>query len=490
MHTEMFVSKKSDAMLVVIEAGKVKNYKIDSKPEWTLGRACPGNTPDISLSSVIAGRKHGEFICIGGQWFYVDKGSVNGTYHNEKKIQNMDKENIVKLCNGDVLRIDSDNLMNPDERGVWILFTTDSLGAEWVTYNLGEKTVIGRDEQSDITVNLPYISDVHCEIVRNGNIFYLKDCDSLAGTWLNGNKIELNTILKEKDKISLCDCHFILVGKSLLYNCNMDKPKLGELKETILKANIETKKVPNSNGPGEKELIRDVQLEIKTGSLVALLGSSGAGKTTVMNCLNGMDRVGVKGTVYYKGEDLFKNFERLKFLIGSVPQQEIFHETLVVESELKDAAIMRLPGAKKKDIKEHVDNAIKQLNLEGVRKNQICKCSGGEKKRVNIGIELVADRQLLCLDEPDAGLDPGMKKELFTILRDLAHNEGKSILVIIHDVSEIDLFDQIIMMTKYENVGRLAFSGSPKEAREYFGTDLKEAYGLLATNPEKYVKGL
>ena len=63
-------------------------------------------------------------------------------------------------------------------------------------------------------------------------------------------------------------------------------------------------------------------------------------------------------------------------------------------------------------------------------------------------------------------------------------------MVIIHDVSEIDLFDQIIMMTKYENVGRLAFSGSPEEAREYFGRDLKEAYGLLAENPEKYVKGL
>ena len=75
-------------------------------------------------------------------------------------------------------------------------------------------------------------------------------------------------------------------------------------------------------------------------------------------------------------------------------------------------------------------------------------------------------------------------------VRYLAHEENKSILVIIHDVSDIDLFDQIIMMTKIDNVGRLAFSGTPAEAREYFGADIKEAYGLLATHPEKYVKGV
>ena len=62
--------------------------------------------------------------------------------------------------------------------------------------------------------------------------------------------------------------------------------------------------------------------------------------------------------------------------------------------------------------------------------------------------------------------------------------------MIIHDVSDIDLFDQIIMMTKVDNVGRLAFSGSPAEARKYFGTDVKGAYQLLAEHPEKYVKGL
>lgn len=72
-------------------------------------------------------------------------------------------------------------------------------------------------------------------------------------------------------------------------------------------------------------------------------------------------------------------------------------------------------------------------------------------------MELVADKQFLCLDEPEANLDPGNKRNLFETLRNLAHSEGKLILSIIHDVSDIDLFDKIIIMNKVDNVGRLAF---------------------------------
>lgn len=494
MNTIAYLPIEGDATVVVFENGKIRNCVLSSDKVYEIGRVVPENSPDIPLYSPIVSRSHGEFLFVEGQWFYADKGSTNGTFYNGNKIQKglNGKAKPIMLNNGDVLRIDAEDLDAPDERGVWMLFTTDTLNPSWKKYPLSKgDTIIGRDEKSSIVVDLPYISNNHAKITCKKGVYTLEDMGSLSGTWLNGERIDKAMTLREKDKISLCDCHFIFIGTSLYYNVNLENAEVFASNQCILKADIETKKVPSNTGHGEKELIRDVHLEVKAGSLVALLGSSGAGKTTVMNCLNGMDRQGVKGSVYYKGEDLFKNFERLKFLIGSVPQEEIFHDMLPVEEELKNAAIMRLPNdTKKHEIQEHVDKAIEQLNLTGVRKNKICKCSGGEKKRVNIAIELVAERQLLCLDEPDAGLDPGMKKELFTILQNLAHNEGKSILVIIHDVSEIDLFDQIIMMAKYDNVGRLAFSGSPAEAREFFGTDIKEAYGLLSTEPEKFLKGI
>lgn len=75
--------------------------------------------------------------------------------------------------------------------------------------------------------------------------------------------------------------------------------------------------------------------------------------------------------------------------------------------------------------------------------------------------------------------------------KELAHKKKKSILVIIHDVTEIDLFDQVILMTKYNNVGCLAFSGSPKDARAYFGVEnFRDVYGVVAQNPSKYVKDI
>lgn len=529
METTPYLAIKSNANLLVFEQGAVRSVPLDFKMEWTIGRNIPGNNQDISLESKIASRQHGVLTSIDGVWYFTDKGSSNGTYYNGVKISNTTGEKIkpVILKNGDIFRIDCDNLENPDDRGVWMMFTTGPVGNQWQTVKLRKnKTIIGRDaEICDVVIPLPYISGKHMIVERKEGRFYVMDCDSMVGTWLNNVKVTGETLLHEKDHIALCDCTFIFAGNALIYNVPVSSKHgktpirssvvtLNENSEQnsaniksdfteqedqtqfddskiILKANIETKKVPNNSGSGEKELIRDVQVEVKEGSLVALLGGSGAGKTTVMNCLNGMETKGVTGTVEFQGVDLLHNFERMKYLIGSVPQEQVFHPSLTVESELKHAAKRRLPGdTKSKEINEHADKAIEQLGLTNIRKNKISKCSGGEQKRVNIGIELVADRRLLCLDEPDAGLDPGTKKELFTILRNLAHEEDKSILVIIHDVSDIELFDQIIMMTKVDNVGRLAFSGSPAEGREYFGTDLKGAYALLAENPEKYVKGL
>ena len=107
---------------------------------------------------------------------------------------------------------------------------------------------------------------------------------------------------------------------------------------------------------------------------------------------------------------------------------------------------------------------------------------------MNIGIELVADRDLLCLDEPDQGLSPNYKHELFVIMRNLAHVNGKSVLSIIHDVSEIDMFDQVIILAKFNGVGRLAFSGSPKEARSSFGVEISDAYALLEHDPSRFLE--
>lgn len=494
METMAFSAVQSEATLVILENDKVRSCSLQDKNSWTVGRPTGENTPDIPLYSEIAGRKHAEIMGLGSEWFYIDKGSINGTYHNGKKIHKGINGSItpVSLNNGDVLRIDSENLSCPDSRGVWMLFTTDRVEGEWCNYQLKNRNeiIIGRNSKlCDIVIDLPYISEQHCKITCVRGKYYLTDCDSMAGTWLSNRRITTSTMIKEKDKISLCDRHLIFTGNSVIYN----KFKRTDVKagngKIMLKADIITKIVNDSKGRGKKELIKDIHLEVKQGTLVALLGGSGAGKSTVMNCLNGMDTQGVQGTILFYGEDLQKHFNRLKLRIGSVPQENVLHNMLTVEQELMDAAESRLPrGVSREERVRKVDLIINQLGLEKQRKTQIVKCSGGEQSRVNIGIDLVADKALFCLDEPDKGLDPQSKRELFTILKNLAHEEGKSILVIIHDVTEIDMFDQLIMMAKVDNVGRLAFSGTPNEARKYFGTEIISAYELLRENPKKYVR--
>ena len=153
------------------------------------------------------------------------------------------------------------------------------------------------------------------------------------------------------------------------------------------------------------------------------------------------------------------------------------------------AAVLRLPAdTTDQEIRERVDKTLKMLSITGVRKSRNSKLSGGEQTRVNVGIELVADRDLLCLDEPDQGLSPNYKHELFEILQNLAHDHCKTVISIIHDVSDIDMFDQVIILAKVDGVGRLAFSGSPAEARDYFGVDIRDAYALLEREPKRFVK--
>ncbi len=501
MHTQRYVSKASGASLILLENDRIRVCDLDLRPDWLIGRYDPSmpNTPDILFSSGLVSRQHGWIRNIDDRWYFVDNPtSLNGTFHNGRKIpRSAGIKQSVPLENGDILRVDNADFNRANSQGVLMLFTTQAVTGTWTTFPLdGQPVTIGRDETCSIVEPVPYISAKHAKISYLNGSYYLSDCDSSAGTFLNGQQILSSTPLREKDCISVCDCNFFFLGNKLLYTKRNREKELNQLCQTMpaerpiaLKADIETKRVKDNSGNGMKELIRDIHLEIRQGTLVALLGTAGAGKSTVMNCLNGMDLEGVQGSVFYRGVDLMKNFDQMKYLIGSVPQEKTFHPDFSPEKEFRIAARKRLPAdTTQKEIEERVDKTLKILGITGVRKSKNSKLSGGEKTRVNIGIELVADRDLLCLDEPDQGLDPKYKHEVFQIMRSLAHDSGKSVLSIIHDVSEIDLFDQVIMLVKAGGVGRLAFSGTPAEMRERFGVeDIRNVYGMLEKDPEKYV---
>ena len=494
--TENYVKSSSGAKLVIMEGNHHSIFSLDSRTEWPLVRAS-GSAEDsvIALHSPIVSKYHAHLQKRDGIWYYIDNpDSTNGTLYNGVRISApKGMAGKVRLFDGDILRIDAQNNQS-NANAVLMLFTTSPVGDQWEQYSIRNKqsVLIGRSSKCDITVNLPYLSAKHAQIVMHNGAHYLSDCQSKAGTYINHRRVTKPVCLRDKDCFTLADRVFFLIGDTIYFmSGNGHKQHAVDLsdKPVVLRANIRTKRVKNNSGSGMRELIRDIQLEIKQGTLIAMLGTAGAGKTTVMNCLNGMDLQGVEGSVVYRNVELMQNFDQMKSLIGSVPQAKTFHKTFTPEMEFRFAARKRLPGdTTRQEIEDRVDKTLKMLSIQGIRKSQNSKLSGGEQTRVNIGIELVADRDLLCLDEPDQGLSPNYKHELFEILQRLAHESGKTMLCIIHDVSEIDMFDQVIMLAKKDGVGRLAFSGTPQEARRHFGVDIRDAYALLDKHPERYIR--
>ncbi len=498
METQHYQSRRSGATLLIIEDGQLRQCDLSTRDNWILGRFDPNRTavPDILFRSRLVSREHSAISRRGDAWYYADApGNLNGSMINGRRTQRSAGPH--RLRSGDLIRIDRSDV--PGVHGVLILFTEEDAPGTWTDCPVreGESVYIGRDQGCTVCLPLPYISARHAEIRCRGGEVAIRDCDSRAGTYLNGSLLTEPAFLRERDCIAVCDCSMFYLGDRIVYKRRSpvhERESVLRLdpgqRPVILKADIQTKQVKNNAGAGMIELIRDIRLEVREGTLVALLATAGAGKSTVMNCLNGMDLEGVKGSVTYRGVDLMKNFDRMKHLIGSVPQQKIFREMNTPEEELYQAALARLPAdTTNKEIRRRVDETLEMLGMTQVRRRRNSKLSGGEQTRVNVGIELVADRDLLCLDEPEQGVDPYFRKEIFEILQGLAHRHGKSVLCITHCVDYIDLFDQVIMLFKCEGVGRLAFAGSPQETREYFGVEnIGEVYDLLVKDPQKYVR--
>ncbi|MGN0483647.1 MAG: FHA domain-containing protein [Lachnospiraceae bacterium] len=122
---------QKEVTLVILDGETdIHCYSLSEDKTWTFGRESAHSHPDISVQSKIVSRTHGEFESMDGEWFYVEKESKNGTYHNGKKIRKGLKKKVrpVLLSDGDILRIDSEDLNAPDSRGVRILFLTEQAG--------------------------------------------------------------------------------------------------------------------------------------------------------------------------------------------------------------------------------------------------------------------------------------------------------------------------------------------------------------------------
>lgn len=211
-------------------------------------------------------------------------------------------------------------------------------------------------------------------------------------------------------------------------------------------------------------LLDDISLRIRPSAFVVLVGLSGAGKTTLMNALAGY-KPASDGEMRIDGADLYAHFDTFRTRIGYVPQRDIVHMQLTVFEALEYAAQLRMPPGTAPEARRcRVEEVMADLDLTERRDLRVSALSGGQLKRVSIGVELITSPSLLFLDEPTSGLDPGTETGLMRLMRRLA-DQGRTIILITHATKNVMLADNVIFMVRG---GRLAWYGPPSEAMAYF----------------------
>jgi len=361
--------------------------------------------------------------------------------------------------------------------------------------------VVGRGSGADLVVNRPEISRRHARLVSHGAETLLEDLDSANGTFVEGERLLPGrpVRLNPGECVRFGPVEMLFLGDRLVPAPAPEPPSQHGVLDP-------TRRSPPQQGartceyrpsPRTREvrvdvrglyqavkrrdrvlpLLQDVEFTAYPRELVAIVGASGAGKSTLVKALNGMWPA-ERGAVLYDGKPFYAAPDAFRALIGYVPQEDIIHPELSVESVLRYAGELRLPAETPAPEREAlIDATLAELGLEHRRDARVSTLSGGERKRVNIAVELLTRPSLLLLDEPTSGLDPGLERRVVALLRRLTE-EGRTILFVTHATESIAQCDQVLFLA---TGGRVAFFGPPQSALEFFGVDeFAEAYLKLA----------
>jgi len=337
---------------------------------------------------------------------------------------------------------------------------------------------IGRSPENDLQLSYPTISRHHARIRRvgDGEEYVIEDLRSSNGTLLNDEFLEPGTLY------TLYPGSTIKIGPIRL----IFAPESVQLVDESRDLRLDALHLNQFVGKGIN-LLQDISLSILPREFVALVGVSGAGKSTLMNALAGFWPAS-DGTVLVNETDLYRSFDAFRTDLGFVPQDDIIHRELSAERALYYVARLRLPAdMTAAERKEAVTQELEVLGLAERKDVRVGSLSGGQRKRVSIGVERLTRPGLFFLDEATSGLDPGTENRLMRLLRQLA-DDGQTIVLITHATKNVTLCDQVIFLAKG---GRLAYFGPPSEALQYFGVkDFDEIYEQLEDerSPEEWAE--
>lgn len=421
---------------------------------------------DLVLNHPEVSRRHCRVLREGDGWFIEDLESRRGTAVNGNRLSSR-----VALQPGDQVRIGPVTLafgVSSEEHSAILDAAHPVLGA--VRYQgefvdlipLKANLVFGRGDEVDIDLNDPSVSRRHAKIELGPDGFRLLDLNSKTGSFVNGRRfVEHDLIIG--DQIQLGPFCFVYDGK----NCRrVSRVSVGRIVAVDLTKESE-------GGP----ILRQANFVAAPGQFIGILGPSGAGKTTLLNALSGL-KPADSGRILIDQTDFYANLDRLRSLFGYVPQDDIVHTDLTISQALVFAARLRLPaGTPRREIVKLVNQTVSNLGLSDRANAKVDRLSGGQRKRVSVGVELLNRPPILFLDEPTSGLDPLAEFKVMELLRRLADN-GCTVICTTHVMENVYLMDQVAIVS----YGRVLFEGPPEEARTTFGVSrLTALYGALQT---------
>ena len=218
--------------------------------------------------------------------------------------------------------------------------------------------------------------------------------------------------------------------------------------------------------------LRQINVSERSGNLVGIMGSSGAGKSTLCNVLNGLERPS-KGKILINGIDMYQHPKQIEGLIGFVPQDDLLMEELTSYDNLYYAGKLCFGNLSKEEIDELVLKTMSGLGILDIRDLKVGSplsktISGGQRKRLNIGLELLREPSVLFVDEPTSGLSSRDAENIMDLMKELTL-KGKLIFVVIHQPSSdiFKMFDNLIIL---DVGGYQIYDGNPVESVVYFKT--------------------
>ncbi|HBX69385.1 MAG TPA: ABC transporter ATP-binding protein, partial [Chloroflexi bacterium] len=416
------------------------------KNQITIGRAADN---DIVIESNIVSRHHGTLERLAeGYQFVPSPDATNLVYLDGYPVYGAER-----LRDGTILRIGGADpgLMVSLAYTTAVERASATISAHSIQFGERTSLQLGRDASNDIVLDTPNVSRFHAQIEKIGQRYRVRDLQSSNGTFVNNQRIEGEAWVKPDDSIKIGPYRFILGLDQLAQYSDTTGLQVNAL---------------NLNKWVRKDLniLKNISVTFQPREFVVVVGQSGGGKSTLVDAIAGY-RPATHGTVTVNGIDAYKNFDAIRNDIGFVPQRDIIHMELTVYQALDYAAQLRMPkDTSKAERHQRITEVLDDLDLAHRKDVQISGLSGGQQKRVSIGVELLTKPGLFFLDEPTSGLDPGTETALMQLMRHLA-DQGRTIVLVTHATKNVMLADKVIFLARG---GYLAWFGPPNEALDYF----------------------